>query len=80
MNNVNKLIEQCKELVRKHEQLRNETLNDPNVPQEIKDALIQSKNEFEKEQKEYKEYLEKNKHRKIKGYNPDNFEPIYEDE
>jgi hypothetical protein len=78
MNNINKLIEQGAVLARKHEELRNETLNDPNVPQEIKDALIQAKKEFE--EKEHKEELEINKHKKIKGYNPDNFEPIYEDE
>lgn len=80
MNNIDKLIEQGAELARKHEELRNEILNDPNVPQEIKDALIQAKKEFEEKEKEHKEYLEINKHRKIKGYHPDNFEPIYEDE
>ena len=63
-----------------NEELREEILNDSNVPQEIKDVIIQSKQEFEEEQKRYKKYLEENKHRKIKGYNPDSFEPIYEDE
>lgn len=80
MDNLDKLIEQGAELARKHEELREEILNDSNVPQEIKDVIIQSKQEFEEEQKRYKKYLEENKHRKIKGYNPDSFEPIYEDE
>ena len=47
MNNIDKLIEQGAELACKHEELRNEIINDPNVPQEIKDALIQAKKEFE---------------------------------
>jgi len=84
MNNLDKKIKEASELARKHEELRNEFLNDPNVPQVIKDDLNKLHKEFEEKMLEDKKRLEKrleeNKHRKIIGYNPENFEPIYEDE
>ena len=40
MNNIDKLIEQGAELARKQESIRDEILNNPDMPQELKDAMI----------------------------------------
>jgi len=40
MNNIDKLIEQGAELARKQESIRDEILNNPDIPQELKDAMI----------------------------------------
>ena len=56
----------------------NEIMNDPDIPQDLKDKFSKIREESKKEQEKYKKYLEENKHRKIIGYNTENFEPIYE--
>ena len=48
-------------------------LNNPDIPQELKDELLKIREKFDKEKLEQDKYLEENKHRKIKGYNPDTF-------
>jgi len=76
---ANKLILKMQELEKQQLGLREEILNNPDIPQEIKDTIIELQKESEKQKEEYEKYLEENKHRKIKGWNPDTFEPIYED-
>lgn len=61
------------------EKLNELFLNNPDIPQELKDGLLKIREKFDKEKLEQDKYLEENKHRKIKGYNPDTFMPIYED-
>ena len=39
MNNIDKLIEQGAELARKHEEIRDEILNNPDIPQVLKDII-----------------------------------------
>ena len=56
----------------------NEIMNDPDIPQDLKDKFSKIREESKKEQEKYEKYLEENKHRKIIGYNTENFEPIYE--
>ena len=72
MNNIDKLIEQGAELARKQESIRNEILNNPDIPQELKDAMIglgdtiiPTLNIIDKD-------------KKIKRINPDTFEIEYE--
>lgn len=77
---INKMIEDGFKLAQKHEQIREEMLNDSSLPQEIKEELIKLKQEFEEQRLKGEKYIEDNKHRKIVGYNPENFTPIYEDE
>lgn len=43
MNNIDKLIEQGAELARKHEEIRDEILNNPDMPQELKDIIIENR-------------------------------------
>jgi hypothetical protein len=50
MNDINKLIERGAELARKHEEIRDEILNNPDVSQELKDKFIQLEEEFKKNQ------------------------------
>ena len=56
----------------------NEIMNDPDIPQDLKDKFSKIREESKKEQEKYEKYLEENKHRKIIGYNTENIEPIYE--
>lgn len=72
MKNIDKLIEQGAELARKQESIRNEILNNPDIPQELKDAMIglgdtiiPTLNIIDKD-------------KKIKRINPDTFEIEYE--
>jgi len=78
MSNINELIEKMKELSKRHEELQNEVLNNPDILQEDKDEFIKIRERFDKEEVEYKKYLENNKDRKIIGYDPETFKPIYE--
>ena len=48
MNDINKLIERGAELARKHEEIRDEIINNPYVSQELKDKFIQLEEEFKK--------------------------------
>ena len=52
MNDINKLIERGAELARKHEELRDEILNNPDISQELKDQFIQLEEEFNKKENE----------------------------
>jgi uncharacterized protein (UPF0147 family) len=76
---INKMIEDGFELAQKHENLRNEIINDENVPKELRDELMKLKDEFEQQKNADDKYIKENKHRKIVGYS-ENFMPIYEDE
>jgi len=78
MSNINELIEKMKELSKRHEELQNEVLNNPDILQEDKDEFIKIRERFDKEEVDYEKYLENNKDRKIIGYDPETFEPIYE--
>jgi hypothetical protein len=73
------MIEEGFELAQKHENLRNEIINNENAPKELKDELIKLKEEFEQQKITDDKYIEDNKHRKTVGYS-ENFIPIYEDE
>lgn len=81
-NELNKQIQdsiaKSKELELKMDNFWDDMLNDPDVPQDMKDRIIEDREKLTKNREEYKKYLEDNKHRKIVGYNPENFEPIYE--
>ncbi len=72
MNNIDELIKQGEELARRHEAIRNEILNNPDIPQEMKDiiiglgeTIIPTLNIIDKD-------------KKIKRINPDTFEIEYE--
>jgi hypothetical protein len=82
MNNIDKLIEQGAELVRKHEEIRSDILNDPELSQEFKDEYRKLIEQLDagntEEQKVFKQHQEENKGKKIIGYNAETFWPIYE--
>ena len=71
MNNIDKLIEQGAELARKQESIRNEILNNPDMPQELKDIIIENRIPVENIQ-------EIPPGKRIKHINPDTFEIEYE--
>lgn len=71
MNNIDKLIEQGAELARKHEELRDEILNNPDMPQELKDIINRSRIPDDK-------IVDLTSGKKIKYINPDTFEIEYE--
>ena len=60
MNDIDKLIERGAELARKHEEMRDEILNNPDVSQELKDKFIQLEEEFKKKSIESKIKIKKN--------------------
>jgi len=67
----------------KSQNLYNEIMNDPDLSQEFKDDYKRLKEEREKENERQKIEDEKEKlaniGKKIIGYNPETFKPIYED-
>ena len=71
MNDINKLIEQGKELARKHEEIRDEILNNPDMPQELKDIII--KNRIPDDN-----VIDLSEGKRIKRIDPDTFEIEYE--
>ena len=71
MNNIDKLIEQGAELARKHEEIRDEILNNPDIPQELKDIIIESRIPDDK-------IVDLSGGKRIKYINPDTFEIEYE--
>ena len=77
---INKMIEDGFKLAQKHEQIRQEMLDDDSLPQEMKEELVKLNQEFELQRLKDEKYIDDNKHRKIVGYNSENFIPIYEDE
>ena len=72
------LIEKIKKISEEFRKTDELFLNNPDVPQELKDELLNIRENFDKEKLEQDKYLEENKQRKIKGYDPETFEPIYE--
>ena len=70
-NNIDKLIEQGAELARKHEELRDEILNNPDTPQELKDIIIENRIPDDK-------IVDLTGGKRIKYINPDTFEIEYE--
>ena len=79
INKIKKTIEDGVRLREKTEQLIQGILNDDSIPRELKFKLIQINKEFEEQRLKDEKYIEDNKHRKVIGYNPENFMPIYED-
>jgi hypothetical protein len=71
MNDINKLIEQGKELARKHEEIRDEILNNPDMAQELKDIII--KNRIPDDN-----VIDLSGGKRIKRIDPDTFEIEYE--
>ena len=71
MNDINKLIERGKELARKHEEIRDEILNNPDMPQELKDIII--KNRIPDDN-----VIDLSEGKRIKRIDPDTFEIEYE--
>lgn len=74
---LQELISKNKEIETKMENFWNDMLNNPDVSQDIKDRIIEDREKLKKNAEDYQKYLEENKHRKIIGYNPETFEPIY---
>ncbi len=78
---INKLIEESFELAKKHEQIVKEILGtDDSLSTKMREEFGKINERFEQQRLDQEKYLEDNKHRKIIGYNPDDFMPIYEDE
>jgi hypothetical protein len=71
MNNIDKKIQEAKELAEQFEQRTNEILNDPNVSQELKDMIL--KNRIPDEI-----IIELSDGKRIKYINPETFEIEYE--
>lgn len=69
--NISKQIERAAEMSQKLESLRDEILNDPDMPQGIKDVIIENR-------KLEQPVVELISGRKIKYINPDTFEIEYE--
>jgi hypothetical protein len=65
---------------KKHEDLRNEILNDGNIPQDLKDKLNNLKTEFETKWSEEDKLINNNikNGKKIIGYDEETFLPIFE--
>ena len=68
------------ELLKKHEDLRNEILNNSNIPQDLKDQLNKLKTELETKWSEEDNWINDNikNGKKIIGYNKETFLPIFE--
>jgi len=71
MNNLDERIKKGAELARKHEEIRDEILNNPDMPQELKDIII--KNRIPDDN-----IVDLTGGKKIKYINPDTFEIEYE--
>jgi replication initiation and membrane attachment protein DnaB len=65
---------------KKHEDLRNEILNDDNIPQDLKDKLNNLKTEFEIKWSEEDKLITNNikNGKKIISYDKETFLPIFE--
>ena len=71
MKDIDKLIDQAKEFARKHEEIRDEILNNPDMPQELKDIII--KNRIPDDN-----VIDLSGGKRIKRIDPDTFEIEYE--
>ena len=70
---------QINDIIHDFDKMQNEYLNNPNIPQYLKDIAIKAKLQVDKEKKEQEEYLKNNPNKKIIGYNTETFEPIFGD-
>ena len=71
MNNIDKKIEEAAELAKKFEEQTNQILNDPNIPQELKDIIV--KNRIPDDN-----VIDLSEGKRIKKIDPDTFEIEYE--
>jgi nicotinate-nucleotide pyrophosphorylase len=71
MNNIDKKIQEAKELAEQFEQRTNQILNDPNTPQELKDIIMEHRIPDEK-------IIDLSGGKRIKYINPETFEIEYE--
>lgn len=71
MNNIDKNIEKAGELAKKFEEQTNQMLNDPNIPQELKDIILETRIPDDK-------IIDLSGGKRIKRINPDTFEIEYE--
>ena len=71
MNNIDERIKEGAELARKHEERRDEILNNPDMPQELKDIIIKNRIPGDK-------IVDLTGGKKIKYINPETFEIEYE--
>lgn len=72
------IIEKMKQISEEFRKTEEIFLNNPDIPQELKDGVLNIRENFDEKKLEQDKYLEENKHRKIKVYDPETFEPIYE--
>jgi hypothetical protein len=65
---------------KKHEQLRNEIINNDNIPQDLKDRMNNLKTEFETKWSEEDKWINDNlkNGKNIIGYDNETFLPIFE--
>ena len=71
MNNIDNKIQEAKELAEQFEQRTNQILNDPNIPQELKDIILDTRIPDEK-------IFDLSGGKRIKYINPETFEIEYE--
>lgn len=71
MNNIDKNIEKAGELAKKFEEQTNQMLNDPNIPQELKDIILETRIPDDK-------IIDLSGGKRIKRIDPDTFEIEYE--
>jgi len=71
MNNIDKNIEKAAELAKKFEKQTNQILNDPNIPQELKDIILETRIPDDK-------IIDLSGGKRIKRIDPDTFEIEYE--
>lgn len=71
MNNINRKIEEAAELVKKFEEQTNQILNDNNIPQELKDIILETRIPDNN-------VIDLSGGKRIKRIDPDTFEIEYE--
>ena len=71
MSNIDNKIQEAKELAEQFEQRTNQILNDPNIPQELKDIILDTRIPDEK-------VFDLSGGKRIKYINPETFEIEYE--
>lgn len=67
MDNFDKKIEESAELAKKFEEQTNQILNDPNIPQELKDIILETRIPDDK-------IIDLSGGKRIKRIDPDTFE------
>jgi nicotinate-nucleotide pyrophosphorylase len=71
MNNIEKKIQEAKELAEQFDQKTNQILNDPNTPQELKDIILEHRIPDDK-------IIDLSGGKRIKRIDPNTFEIEYE--